>query len=335
MFFGGTNFGFTAGANDFGETKYTPDITSYDYDALLNEWGNTTEKFDLVRQVIGRYFRLPALKPVKEKTFAYGRVDLRPILHLLSAEGRSLLGTSKTHSTVAKSFEELDLFSGLLLYETDIEHSELENALLSVNDLRDRAFVFVDQELQGILSRQKGIFSLNLNKTFGSTLQILVENQGRINYNVANDTKGIMGVVTLKPANGSVVILKNWQHTAFPLQDINLNSILYNSTRQVLPENSNLLLQGPVIYYGEFAVNKPHHTFLNPTGWGKGVAYVNGFNLGRYWPLAGPQLTLYVPQEILVKGRNTLVLIEYEQSNSVNKEMASYATLDNKPQLDN
>lgn len=109
MFFGGTNFGFTAGANDFGDSKYTPDITSYDYDALLDERGNVTKKYELVRDVIRKYFRVSNMKPVREQTYSYGKVDLKPVMNLLSQEGRNTLGKLEViKSAKPKSFEELD-----------------------------------------------------------------------------------------------------------------------------------------------------------------------------------------------------------------------------------
>lgn len=343
MFFGGTNFGFTAGANDFGEHKYVPDITSYDYDAVMDEPGNITKKFELVREVIAEYFDIPKVDIIKEQTYAYGRVNMRPIMYLLSNEGRATIGNGAgVKSLIPKTFEELDQYSGLILYETNIENMDIENSLLTVNDLRDRALIYVDQEFMGILSRQNGNYSLTLKKYTGKTLQILVENQGRINFNVANDTKGILGKVTLQKSKDSQQQnLENWQNTAFALEEPHISSRLLNSIQknytslEELHDDKAQLTRGPMVYYGEFMVKDKHHTFLNPSGWGKGVAFVNGFDLGRYWPTAGPQLTLYVPQEILHDGYNSLLLIEYEQTNRVSKDMDPYVTLDDKPQLDN
>ncbi|XP_023291494.2 beta-galactosidase [Lucilia cuprina] len=346
MFFGGTNFGFTAGANDFGDHKYVPDITSYDYDAVMDEPGNITKKFELVRDIIAQYFEIPKVEVIKEQAFAYGKVNMQQVMHLLSNEGRATLGKAVDNELAVKSvkpktFEELDQYSGLVLYETDIGGLNITAPILTVNDLRDRALVFVDQKPMGILSRQNGNNSLILNiSTGGSKLQILVENQGRINFNVANDTKGIMGKVTLqKTKDGEVVNLENWFNTRFPLEEPQtsnlLNSIYKKYTSlEFTPEDESVLKLGPMVHYGEFMVNEVHHTFLNPSGWGKGVAFVNGFNLGRYWPKAGPQLTLYVPQEILYTGTNSLLLIEYEQTNRVSKDIDPYVTLDDKPQLD-
>lgn len=338
MFFGGTNFGFTAGANDFGDFKYVPDITSYDYDAVMDEPGNITKKFELVRDVIKKYFKIPQVQVIKEKSFNYGTVNVKPILNLLSQEGRATLAKGVAlQSKRPKTFEELDQYSGLVLYETNIAGMDIDvPSVLTVNDLKDRALVYVDQELIGTLSRQNGNFSLSVEKLQGTTLQILVENQGRINFNIANDTKGILGAVTIQKLNSSkVIILENWSNTAYPFEEPHISNLLSNvHTLKTTTVDTGLLSQGPMIYYGEFLVSDAHHTFLNTAGWGKGVAFVNGFNLGRYWPNAGPQLTLYVPQEILKNGKNSLILIEYEQNNKASKSSEPYVSLDDKPQLD-
>lgn len=338
MFFGGTNFGFTAGANDFGFNNYTADITSYDYDAVMDEAGGITKKFEMVRDVISTYMsEKPTIKGDigSSAPFAYGQVELKPILNLLSAEGRATLAKGTAiQSLKPKTFEELDQYSGLVLYETQLPTFSLDPALLTVNDLRDRAHVYVDQQFMGILSRQNVIYSLPLGKIEGKTLQILVENQGRINFNIANDTKGILGAVTLQKRDNKQQLLENWTSTSFPLEEPQIQKLLEQTNNIKAMENVKFLNNGPMIFYGEFTASTLADTYLNTQGWGKGVAYINGFNLGRYWPLAGPQLTLYVPKEILSKDLNTLVLIEYQQTNLKEGSSAPSITLDDKPQLD-
>ncbi|XP_064554133.1 beta-galactosidase [Drosophila montana] len=323
MFFGGTNFGFTAGANyDLdGSFGYTADITSYDYDAVMDEAGGVTQKYELVKQVIGEVLELPDINLNPAKRLAYGKVELTPALELLSAEGRAALskGTPVT-SDKPKSFEELDQYSGLLLYETTLPSFDLDPTLLQVNDLRDRAHVFVDQQLVGTLSREARIYSLPLSKGWGSTLQLLVENQGRVNYDRANDTKGIFGQVTLQLHNGGALPLDNWTTTGYPLEAYTVEAwrqkqTEMNAALEPTIAQQRLLRSGPILYTGSFQVSEVGDTYLNVAGWGKGVAYVNGFNLGRYWPLAGPQITLYVPNELLKVGQNSLVLLEYQRCN--------------------
>ncbi|XP_075151363.1 beta galactosidase [Haematobia irritans] len=341
MFFGGTNFGFTAGANDFGDSKYAPDITSYDYDAVMDEAGNITHKFELCREVIREYLNIPDVRVIKEQSYAYGRVEMTPVLNLLSPEGRNILANGNAVvSPKPKTFEELNQFSGLVLYETNITGIDSNVPyVLTLNDLRDRALVYVDQEWKGILSRQNANFSLTLENLKDSKLQLLVENQGRINYNIADDIKGILGSITLqKEGEDDARELENWHSTGFPLEDPQVSELwtaIHNKTLTSLEnDEASRLYSGPIIYYGEFVVTQLRHTYLNPSGWGKGVAFVNGFNLGRYWPPAGPQLTLYVPQEILHLGINSMVLVEYEQTNRESKDVKPYISFDDKPQLD-
>ncbi|KAH8263515.1 hypothetical protein KR044_010042, partial [Drosophila immigrans] len=321
MFFGGTNFGFTAGANyDLdGGIGYAADITSYDYDAVMDEAGGVTKKYELVKQVIGEVLQLPQITLNPAKRLAYGKVELTPALELLSAEGRAAL--SKGQPVIAnkpKSFEEVDQYSGLLLYETTLPDMDLDPTLLQVEELRDRAHVFVDQQLVGTLSREARIYALPLSKGWGSTLQLLVENQGRINYDRANDTKGIFGKVTMQLHNGGALPLESWTTTAFPLEEATIEA--WRAKRESVALNpkvaeQRLLRTGPIAYTGSFEVKEVGDTYLNVAGWGKGVAYVNGFNLGRYWPLGGPQITLYVPNELLKVGENSLVLLEYQRAN--------------------
>ncbi|BFF93460.1 beta-galactosidase [Drosophila madeirensis] len=321
MFFGGTNFGFTAGANYNldGGIGYAADITSYDYDAVMDEAGGVTNKYNLVKQVIGEVLPLPEITLSPAKRLAYGKVELTPALALLSAEGRAALAKGEpVESTKPKSFEELDLYSGLVLYETQLPSMDLDPALLRVNQINDRAHVFVDQELVGTLSREAQIYSLPLSKGWGSTLQLLVENQGRVNFYISNDTKGIFGEVSLQLHNGGYLPLENWKSTAFPLEDEVVENWRKQSGEQRLDAflgRQRILRNGPVLYTGNVKVEEVGDTYLNMAGWGKGVAYVNGFNLGRYWPVAGPQVTLYVPNEILKLGDNTLVILEYQRTN--------------------
>ncbi|XP_004534040.1 beta-galactosidase [Ceratitis capitata] len=342
MFFGGTNFGFTAGANNYGK-DYVADITSYDYDAVMDEAGNITEKFALIRKVISDFIDVPHEDAcngcITTQRYAYGKVSLKPITTLLSKTGRTTLGHGEPiKSEKPLTFENLDQYSGLVLYETELPHLEIDPTVLTVNELHDRAFVFVDNELVGTLSCKNNISSLPLSKGWGSRLQILVENQGRINYETLNDTKGILGAVTVERFNGEKMELKNWLTTSFPLESEMILPIIgaYKKERASVDvmTKGKILRNGPVVFLGEFKVEKLGDTYFNPTGWGKGVVYVNGFNLGRYWPLVGPQLTLYLPKDLLKVGNNSLVLLEYQRAN-LNDENGEYTvTLDDQPQLD-
>lgn len=167
---------------------------------------------------------------------------------------------------------------------------------------------FITQKFVGVLSRENAIYSLPLNLGVGSKLQLIVENQGRINYGIANDFKGILGAVTL---DGSELL--NWTMTGFPLDDY---SLLQSYIDQYSGKEDNAdKLSSVKLFHGDFmiATDEIYDTYLDPTGWGKGVVFINGFNLGRYWPLVGPQVTLYVPRHILVQGKNSIIVIEYQK----------------------
>lgn len=145
MFFGGTNFGFSAGANDWGIGNYQADITSYDYDAPMDEAGDPTEKYTKIRSVIETFFGQTLQSPpdVAPK-MTLPSITMEPFALLLSDKSRSYLGSSVVTAVKPKTFEELDQFSGFVLYETILPEFKRDPALLTVNGLRDRALVFVD-----------------------------------------------------------------------------------------------------------------------------------------------------------------------------------------------
>lgn len=311
MFFGGTNFAFTAGANDGGPGKFNTDITSYDYDAPLDEAGDPTPKYFALRDVILEYMPDPGV-PVPQKLPKMKLPPVKLTQHgfLTSYEARQALAKYIFTNDRTLSFEALNQHSGFVLYEAEIPTQLRRDPLkLKVTNLRDRAYVHIDNNFIGVLSRENAIDTLPISLGQGKQLQLLVENQGRINYGIANDFKGILGPVTL---DGNEVL--NWTMTGFPLDDYSLISSYLN---QYSGYDSDQVRQSSVrIFRGNFTINEEdtiHDTYLDPTGWGKGLAIINGFNLGRYWPLAGPQVTLYVPRHVLLQGRNELVIIEYQK----------------------
>lgn len=157
-----------------------------------------------------------------------------------------------------------------------------------------------------------------MNTNVGQRLQIFVENQGRINYNIPNDFKGIIGEVRIND-----VPIFDWTITGFPIEnyaDIETVITLSHSTKwdavnKEIPYRA-YVRRGPTIFHGQFEISDStiYDTYLDTTGWGKGIAFVNGFNLGRYWPVIGPQITLYVPKDLLVFGTNKIVLIELQKA---------------------
>ncbi|XP_026329882.1 beta-galactosidase-like isoform X2 [Hyposmocoma kahamanoa] len=307
MFFGGTNFEFTAGANyDESWHRYQPDITSYDYDAPLSEAGDPTFKYYAIREVLQQNDSNLKTVPIPAESHKgnYGKVSLSRKISLLSPEGRSRLGKKYSDVTGSKlpTFESLRQRAGLMLYETTVNDT---NGILEIKLPRDRVYVFVDKVFSGLINRMTNTHNLSLETTPGSVLSLLVENQGRINYGLRlHDYKGILGSVKFnnKKLDGK------WTVTGYPLEQMNAASHTVSQTRDY----------GPVLYEGKLTLPEGQHpldTFLDTGGWGKGYIWVNGHNLGRYWPSAGPQITLYVPGVWLYEApaQNEVLLLELEK----------------------
>lgn len=326
MFFGGTNFGFTAGANNGGPGQYQPDITSYDYDAPMNEAGDPTEKYYKLREIIGKYLPLPKIPiPRPEPKAHYGTFKLNSCCSVLSTKGRQKLSSGTWFSRKPLSFEALNQYSGMVLYESMLPYLPADPTDLRIADIHDRAYVYINGHFMGVLSRESQINTISLMSGFGNILQILVENQGRINYGLANDFKGILSDVLV--ANKSVV---NWNMTTFPFESYNSIVDFVNGERHMPIVNSDLIDNGPTIFFGQFIISgNVYDTYLDTTGWGKGIVFINGFNLGRYWPVVGPQVTIYVPKEILKQGQNYVVVIEYQMMpDSSEMQLINEAKLD-------
>ncbi len=292
MFHGGTNFGFMNGANAAPGPRYQPTVTSYDYDAPLDEAGNPTPKYFALREVIGRFVDLPPLELPEDAPAAdFGKVEwvesaaLEHNLEVLSEE---------IQSATPEPMEAFDQDYGYILYRTQVSGPR-EDARITVKGLHDRALVFMDDEEIGILERETSKNSLTIEvPPQGTTLEFLVENMGRVNYGPELvDRKGITGGVLLGQQ-----WLFNWEIYPLPLDDLSQ-----------LRFEPGLPQRYPAFFRGVFHVERPVDTYLALPGWTKGVAWINGFNLGRYWK-RGPQKTLYVPGPLLVAGQNELILFE-------------------------
>ncbi|KAK0180096.1 hypothetical protein PV327_005773 [Microctonus hyperodae] len=302
MFYGGTNFGFSAGAN--GGDKYWPQITSYDYDAPLTEAGDPTEKYFAIRDTIGQFLPLPNLPlPTVAPKGDYGSILLKPVARFFDNETRSLFTTTMGVYNTPPTFEKLAIARGFVLYETNLPENMKDPAILRAN-IGDRGLVYVDDYLAGTLSRTLKINALVLQNPYAKRLSILVENQGHLNFgNIIEDWKGIFNVkIDDKPT------VNTWKVTGFSMDDITP----LNTSTSVISMKGNLI-NGPIFLRATFTIaNEPLDTYLNTAGWGKGVAYVNGHNLGRYWPVIGPQVTLYIPAIFLKKGENEVIILELE-----------------------
>ena len=297
MFHGGTTRGFMNGANYKDETPYEPQISSYDYDAPLDEAGNATPKFMKFREVIQKYLpsdiHLPAV-PAAKPAISIPSIKLTQAVNLLAT-----LPVPKENLTPL-TFEDLHQDYGFVLYKTTIQGGK--SGVLKLKDLRDYAIVMINGKKAGTLDRRLNQDSLTLTLPAGKvTLEILVENLGRINFGkyLLQNKKGITEKVLF---GGSE--LHNWKMYSLP----------FNNLSKIKFSNAAVNSQSPVIRKGVFNLNNVADTYLNLSNWGKGVVWVNGHNLGRYWNI-GPQQTVYLPAEWLKKGNNEIVILELLKPN--------------------
>jgi len=290
MFHGGTSFGFMNGANYSKNEPYQPDTTSYDYDSPLDEAGRPTPKFYAIRDVIKKHLApgetLPDV-PASPQTVEVPQFDLKETAGILSLLGKPV------KSGRPLSMEEIGQNYGYILYRKKLDKDVSGD--LKFDALNDYAQIFVDGRKVGTLDRRLKQNSLHINARSGSTLDILVENAGRLNFgkDFIYDRKGIVGEVRL---NGEPV--KNWKIYGLPLENLSGLNAGKRSTGGF-----------PKFYRGSFDLKTVGDTFLDTTTWDKGNVWVNGHHLGRYWKI-GPQQTLYVPASWLKKGRNDVVVLE-------------------------
>ncbi|UJR28384.1 hypothetical protein I4U23_009625 [Adineta vaga] len=333
MFYGGTNFGFTSGA----DPDYKPQPTSYDYDAPISEPGDITSKYMAIRTLIGKYLPLPSTPiPGNNTKKAYGSVQLTFKQSLLS-----YIKTNSPHcetSMYPKRFEELGQNQAFVVYSTVLSNPEVQGKILDLSGIRDRAYVLLGEKSIGTAYRANSS-SLKLKiqapGNRETNLNIIVENMGRLNFGgFLLDTKGFVSNITLNEQ-----ILINWTMC--------ISGSLFDQAPTVFNTNQleNFDPTAPNIYSGNFSVTDktPSDTFLLPTTisngyWEKGVAYINQYNLGRYWPVMGPQVTLYAPAPWLKSSaNNSLTMIELQSSpcgvkQTCSVELVDYPILD-KPTL--
>jgi beta-galactosidase len=292
MFHGGTNFGFTNGANDKG--TYHPIVTSYDYDAPLDEAGRPTEKFWAFREVIARYAPVPELEAAPPSPVPVFEAPLGPGPELLPAAAATEAWLD--HAAVP-SMDEVGVSDGLLAYRRRLTGPD-HPVVLSFAEVRDRAIVFLDGVRLGVLSRSLHERALTLPRGNGELL-VLVEDQGRVDYGTRiGERKGLIG-----PARLDGEPLPDWQ-------TLRVDADGLAGAVGPLPAESPASA-APRFHLTEFRLDAPADLFLDCSGWGKGAAWVNGFPLGRYWQ-AGPQRTLYVPAGATRTGGNRLVVLELD-----------------------
>lgn len=296
-FHGGTNFGFYNGSNF--EKVIQPTATNYWMDGILTENGDYTEKYRLLKALISKYKAIEEcdVEPVTVKS--YGKMKLTSHAKLFE----HLNEVSKPIKSVYPlTFEELDTAYGYVLYRTEVL-APTNPLPLNIIGLHDRATVYLDRKFAGVKDRA-GFRNDNITVSADSkntSLEILVENLGRINYgDRMRDEKGILSGVSLH-------IQTQYNYTMYPLPLDDLSSLNFDDGFVSVTE--------PVFYKGILDIDECVDTFLDMTGFTKGVVFINGFNIGRYWNI-GPYYDLYVPAPLLKKGENEVVIFELERAES-------------------
>lgn len=310
MFHGGTNFGFYNGANY--HDKYEATITSYDYDSPLSESGDVTDKYEAVRSVIEGFrekvaLNLPDLaelpSPIPKKS--YGTITMTQKADMLD----QLPHLSEPVKSIAPvPMEMLGQSYGFIVYSTHISGPRIGESL-HLQEVHDRAQIFLDGVYQGTTERwNPKSFPLHIPES-GAKLDIVVENMGRVNYGPKlKDHKGITEGVRMNNQ-----FLFDWTIYPLPLEDT--SSVLFMDMAAIEERTDR-----PGFYKSEFDVEDIADTFVRLDGWCKGVVWINGFNLGRYWK-EGPQRTLYLPGPLLRKGPNEIVILELHHTDTAQIEL--------------
>lgn len=296
---GGTNFGYTAGANAFSPTQYQPDLTSYDYDAPIDESGNATPKYHMLRRLIIQY---TGIKPPAIPA---------PVTHIEVPA----ISMSKSHNIFdytmpaiktaqPQPMENFGQNQGMILYKTTLYGHK--SGKLKIWEPHDYALVFLNGKFIDTVYRDGGKWEVDLPKTNvkNPELWILVEGMGHINFaQFMIDRKGITDRVTL---NG--MTLMNWETTLLPLDE---------AFMQIKPTASAMQpSETPCNFFaGSFELSQTGDTYFDMSGYTKGVLFVNGHNLGRYWHI-GPQQRLYCPASWLKKGKNEIVVFDLHATKS-------------------
>lgn len=295
MVHGGTNFGFSAGAN-FQES-YEPDVTSYDYDAPLDEAGRPTEKFYAFREILGKYQHDGATLPTLPDS-----LPSIPLASLPLTEWAPLFGSLPEPTLVAqpRSMESFNQSSGYILYRTTLIGPK--TGRLVITEPHDFASIYLDGRCVGHIDRRLGQNSIEIPAVAQERprLDILVEAMGRVNFGPALvDRKGITDRVTL-----SGVTLMNWEVFPLPMDSAFLAGVKFTQGNTA---------SAPSFFRGTFALTEIGDTFVDMKGWRKGVVWVNGHHLGRYWNI-GPQQRLFLPAVWLWRGQNEIVVFDIDQT---------------------
>ena len=295
MAHGGTTFGHWGGANN---PSYSAMCSSYDYDAPISEPGWTTDKYFQLRDLLKNY--LPAGEQLPEIPEAFPVIEIPEVEFTQVAPLFSNLPEAKESMDI-QPMEAFDQGWGTILYRTTLQEPVENGTTIKITEVHDWAQVFADGKLLARLDRRRGEFALQLPVLKkGTRIDILVEAMGRVNFDESiHDRKGITEKVELVRGKQSAE-LKNWTVYSFPVDYSFVQDKRYkNGTAQTMP----------AYYRTTFRLDKVGDTFLDMSTWGKGMVWVNGLAIGRFWEI-GPQQTLFMPGCWLKEGENEIIVLD-------------------------
>lgn len=298
MAHGGTSFGFMSGANSDGH-NYEPDVTSYDYQATLDESGRPTPKYFAFRDIIAKATGAePPPVPPSPAPIAVAPFRL--------TASRSLWQSLPTPIASPRplTMEEVGQNYGYILYRTKLKTTGAGDLVL--DQLHSYARIYLDGALVGILDRRLGKSSLPLTAHAGQQLDILVENTGRVNFSIV--LRGERAGITNR------VLWRGLPLIGWKIYPLPMGSQSPDPDSSAAPQKlafTGTPCTGPCFYRAHFTVAAPGDTFLDVRALGKGAVWINGHALGRFWKI-GPQQTLYVPGPWLRQGENEIVVFDID-----------------------
>jgi beta-galactosidase len=292
MVHGGTTFGLWSGA----DRPFKPDTSSYDYDAPISEAGWPTDKFYQTRDLLARHLlpgeSLPET-PAKNAIVTFAPTEIRECAPVFANLPKAVTDVRPL------TMEQYDQGYGCILYRTRIPAGPA--SVVDAAEVHDLGLVFVDGQRVGFMDRRSRDYKVPLPaQAKPATLDILVEAMGRVNFGEeVHDRKGIHGPVRIVGPDGQATVPASWQIYSLPLDRPMLDRLHFKKS----------IISGPAFWRGKIEMAKPGDTFLDLVSWGKGVAWMNGHCLGRFWNI-GPTQTMYVPGPWLKPGKNDLVILD-------------------------
>lgn len=309
MFHGGTNFGFMNGANCFD--KYEPTVSSYDDDAPVNECGDLTDKYFRFREVISKYAPIPDIElPAAVKKKKYGKFEFTACRRLFDCLDKL---SAPVETVCPLPMEKLGQGYGFILYRTEVRGPR-ETQNVRIQEPRDRAYIYKNDELLGVQYRNDKEPAVSTDiPAEGATLSVLVENMGRVNYGAyLKDPKGVTEGIGF-----GWNFIYHWQTYPLPLDDLSAVDFI---------EQKPVFDSTPLLLRAEIDIDECCDTFVKLPGFKKGMIFINGRALSRYWEV-GPQRSAYLPAPFLKKGKNELIVLELEGFDEAS------VTLDDEPDL--